>query len=110
MMRNAGARRWRYLAVLCAIAAGSAMAASLLGRTRFFQSIHLKAGDLQFLLRGAKPTHDIVLLTIDQKTLDEFPEPLLFWHPYFAEAIRAAAEGGARVLGMDITFPIPVEK
>src|SRR5262245_18741623 len=103
-------RRWRYLAMLCAIAAASAPATSLLGRTRFLQSLHLKAGDLQFLLRDPTQPRGIVLLVIDQKTLDEFREPLMFWHPYYAEAIRAAADGGARAFGMDITFPIPVEE
>jgi hypothetical protein len=34
----------------------------------------------------------------------------MFWHPYFAEAIRAAADGGARVFGMGVTFPIPVDR
>ncbi len=104
------ARRWRYLAVLCVIASAGTVSTALLGRTEFFQSIHLKAGDLRFLLRGARQPRGIVLLTVDQKTLDEFHEPLMFWHPYYAEAIRAAADAGARVFGLDITFPIPVEK
>src|SRR5579883_1535476 len=104
------ARRWRYLAVLCAIAAAVVPLTALLDRTRFFHSIHLKANDLQFLLRGPRQPSGIVLLVVDQKTLDELKEPLIFWHPYYAEAIRAAADGGARVFGLDVTFPIPVEQ
>jgi hypothetical protein len=47
LRRSATARRRRYLAILCVIAAAAVAATSLLGRTRFFQSLHLKAGDLQ---------------------------------------------------------------
>src|SRR5207244_6246924 len=35
---------------------------------------------------------------------------LMFWHPYYAEAIKAAAEGGAKVLGFDWVFAVPVDK
>lgn len=52
----------------------------------------------------------MVLLVVDQKSLDVFPEPLLFWHGYYAEAIEAAAGAGASVLGLDVAFPIPVEQ
>jgi class 3 adenylate cyclase/CHASE2 domain-containing sensor protein len=92
------------------IAVAAVAATWLLGRTRFFHLIHIKAPDLHFLARGARPPSDIVLLVIDQKSLDQFPEPLLFWHPYYAEAIRASAAAGAKVFGLDVTFPIPVEQ
>jgi adenylate cyclase len=86
------------------------MGTALLSRTSFFELLHLKARDLHFLLRGARPTSDVVLLTIDQKALDTFQEPLLFWHGYYADAIRGAAEGGARAFGLDVTFAIPVDQ
>jgi len=34
----------------------------------------------------------------------------LFWRPYYAEAIRAAAGAGAKVLILDVAFAIPVAK
>lgn len=100
-------KRW---AVIGAIAAGSVAATLLLGNLRFFQLVHLKAGDLHFLLRGRRPTANVVVLAVDQKSLDTFKEPMMFWHPYFAEAIRAAAGGGAKVFGLDWAFPIDVKK
>src|SRR5205814_1800037 len=77
--------------------------------SRLFQSFRLKALDFHFLLRPSRPAKNIVLLAIDQKSLDTLPEPYLFWHRYYAEAIRAAAAGGAKVLGLDVTFMIPVQ-
>jgi adenylate cyclase len=100
-------KRW---SVFAAIAVGSVITTLLLSNVRFFQLVHLKAGDLHFLVRGKKPTSNVVILAIDQKSLDTFKEPMIFWHPYFAEAIRAAADGGARALGLDWAFPIDVKK
>ncbi len=76
---------------------------------RLVRLLHLKTGDAHVL---AAPTHtpeDILLLVVDQPTLDRFPEPLMFWHGYYAEAMETAAAHGARVFGLDIVFPIPVE-
>src|SRR5260370_30349380 len=102
------ARKRRRWAVIAAIAVGSVIATLLLGNLRFFQLVHLKAGDLHFLVRGKKPTSNIVILAIDQKTMDTFRELREFWHPYYAEAINAAAEGGAQVFMLDIVFGVDV--
>ncbi|HYM09331.1 MAG TPA: adenylate/guanylate cyclase domain-containing protein [Bryobacterales bacterium] len=105
-----GIRKTRWGLAALAVALCSLAAVGLLGRTRFLRLLELKAYDLQFLARGRLPTSDIILLAIDQKSLDELPEPLMFWHPYYAEAIRAAAGAGARVLGLDVFFAIPVSQ
>ena len=110
MANSRQARHWKYWTVLTGIAAASVLATLLLAETPFVQLLRLKVRDLHFLLRGARPTSDIVLVTIDQKSLDTFREPLLFWHPYYADAVRAAAAGGAKVLGLDVTFAIPVQE
>lgn len=102
---------------MCAVlAAGSALAASLLSDVRFFQILNLKAYDAHFVVRyglGARPAIDnIVLLLADQKTRDSdtFREPLIFWHKHYAMAIQAAGAGGAKVIGLDHAFGVPVEK
>ncbi len=92
------------------LAACSLAAVTLLSHTRLFRYLEMKAYDLQFLTRGKRPTSGIVLVVVDQKSLDRLTEPLMFWHPYYAEAIRAAAASGARVLGLDVFFAIPVDK
>jgi adenylate cyclase len=95
---------------IATIACAAVVSTTLLSGTPFFELLHLKAQDLHFLLRGARPTGNVVLITIDQKALDTFEEPLLFWHPYYADAIRGAADGGAKAFGLDVTFAIPVDK
>jgi class 3 adenylate cyclase len=112
---NKKLRHW----ALCAILAlGSVLGASLLSGIRFFKILNLKAYDAQFVVRygvehllGTRPViSNIVLLLNDRKTRDTFPEPLLFWHQHYANVIRAAGQGGAKVIGLDLAFGIPVEK
>lgn len=78
------------------------------GSLRLVRLLHLKTGDAHALLSPARSPRSIVLLVVDQSSLDTFPEPLLFWHERYAQAIEAAAAGGARVLGLDVAFAIPV--
>src|SRR6266581_4686968 len=104
------ARKRRRWAVIAAIAVGSVVSTLLLGELKFFKLVHLKANDLHFLVRGKRPTSNIVVLAIDQKSLDTYHELLEFWHPYYAEAINAASEGGAKVFMMDIAFAVDVRK
>jgi adenylate cyclase len=108
-------RKWRRIAVCLGIAVGSALSAYFLSRVQFFQLVNLKAQDLHFLLRDKITPHsvkvsNIVLLTIDQKSLNTFPEVELFWHPYYAEAIKASAAAGAKVFVLDKAFGVPVSK
>ena len=81
-----------------------------LSETQLIRLLHLKSGDLYFILTPKQKPRDVVLIVVDQKSLDTFPEPVLFWHGYYAEAIDAAAASGAKVLGLDVAFPIPVEQ
>ena len=108
-------RKLRRIAVCAGLAIASAMSAWFLSRVQFFQLVNLKTQDLHFLLRDkmsprAVPISNIVLLTIDQHSLDTFPEVQLFWHPYYAEAIKAAAAAGAKVFVLDVAFGVPVSK
>ena len=103
-------RRWRHWAICALIAVLSAAGARVLSAFRFFELLNLKALDAHFVLRGRRAVAGIMLVVADQKALDTFPEPLMFWHPYYAEAIRAAGEAGAKVIGLDHAFGVPVDK
>ena len=103
-------RRWRHYAVCALIAVASAAGARLLSTFRFFHLLNLKALDAQFVLRGRQPVSGIVLVVADQKALETFPELRILWHPYYAEAIRAASGAGAKVIGLDLAFGVPVDK
>jgi adenylate cyclase len=109
-------KKWRHW-VFCALLAGaSALAASLLSDVRFFQILNLKAYDAHFVVRyffGLRPViSNIVLLLMDQKTRDAptFSEPMIFWQKHYAMAIEAAGAGGAKVIGLDHAFGVPVDK
>ena len=82
-----------------------------LNQVQFFRTLNFKVLDTHFAVRGPRPTGNIVLVLTDQKALDTFFDELqLFWHPYYADAIRGAGEGGAKVIGLDLAFGIPVTK
>jgi adenylate cyclase len=107
-------RKWRHWALCVVIAGGSTLGAWSLGSLRFFQILNLKAYDAHFIARdilGKRPAiSNIVLLLDDQKARDKFPELRLFLHQHYANAIRAAGVAGAKVIGLDLAFGIPVDK
>jgi adenylate cyclase len=107
-------KKWRHWAFCAVLAAGSALGASLASDVRFFQILNLKAYDAHFVVRywlGRQPAiSNIVLLLADQKALDTFPELRLFWHQHYGNVIRAAGQAGAKVIGLDLDFGIPVDK
>ncbi|MEO5926757.1 MAG: adenylate/guanylate cyclase domain-containing protein [Bryobacteraceae bacterium] len=92
------------------IAVGSTVVTVLLSDVRLFKILNAKALDSHFLLRGKQPTQDIVLVTADQKALDKFKDVQLFWHPHYADVIHAVSKGGAKVLGLDLAFGVPVSQ
>ena len=108
-------RKWRHWGLCAILAGGSALAAWSLGEdVRFFQILNLKAYDVHFVLRALlhpPPTiSNIVLLVSDQKTSDSFQEPRIFWQKHYANAIHAAAEAGAKVIGLDLAFGVSVDQ
>ena len=103
-------RKLRHFLICALFVIVSAAAPELLSDIRIFQILNLKALDTHFVVRGKVPTSDVFLIMADQKALDSYSELRMFWHKYYAEAIQAAADGGAKVIGLDATFGIPVDK
>jgi adenylate cyclase len=101
-------RNWKRVIICAAIALSAVVVTLLLDNVTFFQLVKLKAQDAHFVLRGKQPTKDIVIITMDDKADDHFPEPTLFWPPYYADAIQGTAAAGAKVLIVDVAFGIPV--
>src|SRR4051794_19887145 len=103
--------RLKRAAVVGAIVFSCAVGPRFLSRIDFFQILNLKAVDAQFSLRGRAPARDdIVLIVADQKANEAFHDLRIFWHPFYAQAITAAANAGAKVIGLDLAFGVPVEK
>src|ERR1035438_546751 len=107
-------RKWRHWALCAVLAIGSVLAAWSLDEVSFFQNLNLKAYDAHFVVRnylfGKPDISNIILLTADQNAMDTFPELLEFWNRHYADAITAAAEAGAKVIGLDLAFGIPIDK
>jgi len=107
--RDRGMKKNHKRAFICAaIAAGSVILTMLMAGIQFFHLVDLKAQDAHFVLRGPVPTKDIVLIGIDDKALNHYPQLLSFWQPYYADAIRAAGEAGAKVFMLDVAFGVNV--
>jgi len=77
---------------------------------QFFKDLDLKAQDAHFVIRGAVPTKNIQLIEIDEKSKKNYTELSLFWHQHYADAMRAVAAGGGKVMVLDIAFGINVER
>jgi adenylate cyclase len=107
-------KKGRYWVLCAVLAAGSVVAAWSLDEVPFFQNLNLKAYDAHFIVRGwlHKPPSipKIILLVADQKAMDTFPELQALWHLHYAQAIRGAGLGGAKVIGLDLAFAIPIER
>jgi adenylate cyclase len=101
-------RNWQRVAICAAIAVSSLVLTLLLADLRVVQILDLKAQDAHFVLRGQVPTRDILIVGIDTKALNNFPDLTSFWQPYYADTIRGAANGGAKVFVLDVFQAIPV--
>ena len=90
----------------------SAVAAWLLSRYASpLTALELKTYDLRYVLSGKQAAPgDVMLVLIDERTDQAVREPHIFWHPFYATVMRAASAGGARAIGLDVSFAISVEK
>ncbi|MGD1072315.1 MAG: adenylate/guanylate cyclase domain-containing protein [Bryobacteraceae bacterium] len=103
-------KNWKRAVICAAIVLGSVLLTLAMEDIPFFQLVDLKAQDAHFVLRGPLPTKDILIVGIDDKALNHFPELFSFWQPYYADAIKAAADGGAKTFVLDVTFLVNVAK
>src|SRR5438034_9737224 len=101
---------WKRALICAAIAVGSVILTLLMENYVFVKGVDLKAQDAHFVLRGPVPTKDILLIEIDDKAKNHYPELLSFWHPYYADAMRAVLAGGARVMVLDVAFSVNVTR
>jgi len=105
-------QRAKKVTAISAIALAATAITAGLSNFRIFELLKLKAQDVHFVLRGARPVTNIVIVGVDDETLanPDFLTPQLFWHQHYADAITAAAQNGAKVFVLDEAFTIPVEK
>jgi adenylate cyclase len=99
-----GSGRRIYIGLLLVFVSGSTL--QLLGLTGGADRWLL---DQQFaLLRqlGVKSVaHDVVVVGIDQDTVDRIPEPIALWHAHLGNFLQAASDGDAAAVGLDVILP-----
>ena len=77
---------------------------------QFIDSIEVKTYDTRFRVRGlAEPSPEIIIVAIDQKTLDDLGS-WPFSRIHYTRMLDHLVADGARVIGFDITFPKPDDK
>ena len=98
--------------VLTAVAIGWGIC--LIAHFNLFHGIHLQSSD--FLYRatdstpGADPDKKIVIVAIDDKSLEQLGRFSSWPRAYHAQLINVIAETGARVIVFDILFSEPVAR
>jgi adenylate cyclase len=92
------------------LALGSALGACALGGTRLARLVDLKLYDFALAHRSGTATPPVVLVLIDDRTREQFREPLIFWHKHYADLIGAVASYAPRAVGLDVVFGMPVNE
>ena len=100
-------KRWLRLLLALAIVLVSWFSGRALQPSGLGKRIEQRSYDLRFQLRGPLPVPDsapITILAIDERSLQEIPEPLMLWQRHFAPLIDRLAEARAGALGLDFIF------
>ena len=84
---------------------------NLIGSTGILEIIEAKTLDLRFLLRGKRepPGNEIVIIVVDEKTEDELGRWQSSGRRWIAQMVNKLHEGGAKVIGFDLTLAEPDE-
>jgi len=67
--------------------------------------------DLWHQLAGKRfsPSHAVIVAVDDRALLSHPDEPLVFWGPHFAKAIKVLREAGVSAIGIDFLFSVSAE-
>ena len=108
-LRRLTHRAWM-LALISTLAA--TLLAESLYRSSWAEGAEHVYSDLWHRLAGPRHAPDhVVLVMIDDQTLsDHADDPLVFWGPYFAQAIGTLKTVGARVIALDYSFSVSPER
>src|SRR5690349_14490026 len=90
--------RWTVIVGLCAAAV-----ALVLSKTPALERWELYSQDTRLSLRGPRKTSaKIVIVSIEDSTLDQWVEPEIFWGHHYANIVRNSVRLGVRCVAFDI--------
>ena len=83
----------------------------ILSLTPLLETLELKNYDLMMYLRGSlAPPEDVLIVAIDQTSLDEFARLGLSWpwpRAIYGELVQILSQQGAKVIIFDVVFDVP---
>lgn len=92
------------LGVLVAAAvAGMGWAGWLEGPENFYDDVWHRLVGVRY------QPQDLVIVALDEATLQQHPEPLVCWTPHFARVIQVLRGVGATIIGLDYLFQVSIE-
>lgn len=101
-------REWQRYALVTIVAAGTLIAAEWQGATRvvddfYYDAWHLVAGK-------RREAQHVAIVSVDDDTFDRLKEdPLAFWQPHFASAMKVLEQANAKIVGLDFTYATSAE-
>ncbi len=101
-------RKFLYGALLVLMVWGVVEVAS---RAEWFQMPEAFYYDTWHHLAGRRysPENVVIVAIDDQTRLEHQDEPLVFWSPHFARALKVLRQAGVRVIGLDYLFSVSAE-
>jgi CHASE2 domain-containing sensor protein len=105
-----GATRRRRIALLVGVAIGAAALGIAAYAAHALRSFELSTVDTRFSIRGAdRPPSDVVIVAIDEATLNGLKTNFPFRRVYDARVIDRLRSAGARAIGFDVEFVHPTD-
>lgn len=96
--------------LVASLALAAGLAGFVPGQFRWGRVAEWKLRDAHVLLTPARTPPEILIVAVDEASTESLPEPLMFWHGYYAAAIERLARAGAKVIALDMVFAVPVER
>ena len=108
MKFSALSREWRRYIIVTCIAAAATIAADWQGLLKGFDDFYY---DAWHLVAGKR--HDaqhVAIVSVDDDTFDRLKEdPLAFWQPHFATAMKVLEDAKTKMVGLDFTYATSAE-
>ncbi|HEY4374323.1 MAG TPA: adenylate/guanylate cyclase domain-containing protein [Burkholderiales bacterium] len=101
-------RRWRRFALVTLIAAVAAIAFGADGLLQGFDDFYYDAWHQ--IAGKRRDARHVVIVSVDDATFIKLKDdPLAFWQPHFAQAMRVIDHAGAAVTGLDFVYATSAE-
>ncbi len=88
--------------VVTAAVAGLSWAGWLEGPENFYNDLWHRLAGVRY-----QPQH-VAIVSLDEATLKQYPEPLVCWTPHFARVIEVLRRAGAKIIGLDYIFQVSI--